>query len=460
MVRVISAHHFKCQDVSSTAEPCCTATAGDLLLLASPLHQVEVRDLVNTDQPHHTFPTVDRVVQMVHSNVGRYLATLESRDQETNCVRIYLNWWSAEAASQPMRARIAGRVTPASTNQEAAFLEMIELSVGEGRVTSVAVCPATGNLVTVSGASLTIFKYSLVTNNQNKSKFVDFQECFNIQLSYSPSSVTLVEDTIACLDQYQVHVFKVKIVDGGDEKQLRSLSTYSFSSESESSMDPWSEKSVVNGPSLQHPSISNITARRRTDSSCERDQSINTSSTGHSHRRAPGHLTLGADDTDTDSSGDTGLEMIPVPLVERTEREVGMIATPRILEQTLGPCATPPHISVSVDMVRSAWTQAGETLVASPITLLYAKIIEDERQHDQLKLLRMTPVYWREFRIKRDKTETVAGGQLVSGPHNPLQSLMFSHLMSLSLMFTSVHEGYLYHIPGGFLHLLTNRINN
>ena len=33
-------------------------------------------------------------------------------------------------------------------------------------------------------------------------------------------------------------------------------------------------------------------------------------------------------------------------------------------------------------------------------------------------------------------------------PHNPLQSLMFSHLMSVSLMFTSVNEGYLYHIPG------------
>ena len=59
----------------------------------------------------------------------------------------------------------------------------------------------------------------------------------------------------------------------------------------------------------------------------------------------------------------------------------------------------------------------------------------------------MSPVYWREFRIKKDRGE--AGGGLTSGaPHNPLQSLMFSHLMSLSLMFTSVHEGYLYHIPG------------
>ena len=34
------------------------------------------------------------------------------------------------------------------------------------------------------------------------------------------------------------------------------------------------------------------------------------------------------------------------------------------------------------------------------------------------------------------------------GLHNPLQSLMYSHLMSISLMFTSTHEGYLYHIPG------------
>ena len=47
---------------------------------------------------------------MKHSPVGRYLATLESRDELT-FVRVYLNWWCPEAAAQPMKARVPG-LTP------------------------------------------------------------------------------------------------------------------------------------------------------------------------------------------------------------------------------------------------------------------------------------------------------------------------------------------------------------
>ena len=72
--------------------------------------QVEVRSLDESPTTSHTFPTVDLVTAMEHSPVGRYLATLESRDQLT-FVRVYLNWWSPEAASQPMRARVPG-LTP------------------------------------------------------------------------------------------------------------------------------------------------------------------------------------------------------------------------------------------------------------------------------------------------------------------------------------------------------------
>ena len=45
------------------------------------------------------------------SCVGRYLVTREVRDSSTS-VRVYINWWSPVACQQPMRARIAGRVTP------------------------------------------------------------------------------------------------------------------------------------------------------------------------------------------------------------------------------------------------------------------------------------------------------------------------------------------------------------
>ena len=74
------------------------------------LLQVEVRSLDESATASHTFPTVDLVTAMKYSPVGRYLATLESRDQLT-FVRVYLNWWCPEAAAQPMRARVPG-LTP------------------------------------------------------------------------------------------------------------------------------------------------------------------------------------------------------------------------------------------------------------------------------------------------------------------------------------------------------------
>ena len=51
MVRVISAHHFASQDVATCgAAPVCSAVAENWLLLATQLHQVEVRDLAATAQ--------------------------------------------------------------------------------------------------------------------------------------------------------------------------------------------------------------------------------------------------------------------------------------------------------------------------------------------------------------------------------------------------------------------------
>ena len=68
-----------------------------------------MRDLASSTTSH-TFPTVDLVAGMEHSPVGNYLATLETRGEATY-VRVYLNWWSSEAAGQPMRARVPG-LTP------------------------------------------------------------------------------------------------------------------------------------------------------------------------------------------------------------------------------------------------------------------------------------------------------------------------------------------------------------
>jgi hypothetical protein len=62
---------------------------------------------------------------------GNYVVTLEAKQghqgKECSYARIYANWDTTNTAQQPMRARIAGRVTPSSTQSGPPSLEMIEL---------------------------------------------------------------------------------------------------------------------------------------------------------------------------------------------------------------------------------------------------------------------------------------------------------------------------------------------
>jgi len=426
MVRVISAHHFTAQDVSTCPPPSCSAVAGNLLLLASPLHQVEVRSL---DEPHttsHTFPTVDLVTAMEHSPVGRYLATLESRDQLT-FVRVYLNWWSPEAASQPMRARVPG-LTPSL--QGGVCLEMVEIGVREGP-TCLAICPATGNLLVTTGNKILVYKYSIVTSA--KSKYVDFQECLQLSLPFAPTEATIVEDTLAVLCPTHLLAFKVGLVEEGEEKGLRSLSsTYSFSSESECSLEVKEDTTRGGkGGVLRNPQLNNVTARRRADSSSEREMERKEETEG-GIKKHPGHLVIGGSSSDEDENR---LERVEVALVDREERDIGSLATPRLLEQVLGPQPCP---EVTVNALGN-W---GSGHIAEATTLVQAKLPEKERRHERLHLLRLEPVYWREWRVRRGANNSHPA------PHSPLHSAWHSHLMSFSLVAASVHEGYLFHLPG------------
>jgi len=62
---------------------------------------------------------------------GNYVVTLEAKQghqgKEYSYARIYANWDTTNTVQQPMRARIAGRVTPSSTQSGPPSLEMIEL---------------------------------------------------------------------------------------------------------------------------------------------------------------------------------------------------------------------------------------------------------------------------------------------------------------------------------------------
>ena len=122
MVRVISVHHFTSQDVSSIPKPIASTIAGNRLLVSTENHQIQVHNLKKSTLLSHSFQTLDRAIEVIHSPVGNYVVTLEgNRDlAEDNdkkngsgtSVRVYINWDDPRVDGAPIRPRIATRVTP------------------------------------------------------------------------------------------------------------------------------------------------------------------------------------------------------------------------------------------------------------------------------------------------------------------------------------------------------------
>lgn len=184
MVRVLSIPLFKKENVNCierSISTCCVALPHTFLVASSSAHCIEVnhvhninetensantptdRDIAfdpdcatinNVHRPTFSFPTVDSVKQIIHCLQGNYIATIECKsnarqNRVTSYVRVYANWDNVATLQQskmnrtgaslsqsecgmvqPMRARIAGRVTPSITQGSGvSSLEMIEIPV-------------------------------------------------------------------------------------------------------------------------------------------------------------------------------------------------------------------------------------------------------------------------------------------------------------------------------------------
>ncbi|KAB0791054.1 hypothetical protein PPYR_02854 [Photinus pyralis] len=233
MVRVITVHNFVNQHVQVVEQPTASTVAPpDRLLLALNSHCVEVRDLKCESNLLFTFPTVDQVRQLLHCLNGNYVATLESKvnrqNRQINYARVYVNWDSiatlqqskmtSSGASldssecgmvQPMRARIAGRVTPTTNQSELSNLEMIEIPA-KGNPCNVACCQISGNLLVQAGKTLFVYGFQVKTHDISKLRFLDFEELpLHVELAFVPLKITLCENYIACLNRNNIHMFKV-----------------------------------------------------------------------------------------------------------------------------------------------------------------------------------------------------------------------------------------------------------
>lgn len=278
MVRVITVHNFLGQNVSQIEEPVATCTAisqgREMLLLALSTHCVEVWDLMNSDVKLRTvFPTVDMINQMVHCIKGDYVVTLESkylRDTTSNnhankvtsnFVRIYVNWAIVKDQSQPMRARIAGRVTP-SLNRPLNSLEMIELPLSI-QPTLIACCQSTGNLLVASGNSAILHEFKVETQQVSKMKFIDFEpRPWSLGFTFIPTHIEIVEDFIAIMDSTNLSVFRLTNSMYEDIDQLSSL-TSTNSSVDKTSISTDSSL-VENSNSLGNDEVQGVSAKHKT----------------------------------------------------------------------------------------------------------------------------------------------------------------------------------------------------
>lgn len=143
---------------------------------------------------------------------GNYVCALESKPArhggDHTYVRVYLNW-DSDVDNQPMKARIAGKVTPGSQSGLDA-LEMVEIPTKKP-VQYVACCQTTGNIALAMGMSISVFKFFLKTHDMSKMKFVDFEEMIEIDTAFVLTEVAIAEDIIGCLSDTESHVFQVVI---------------------------------------------------------------------------------------------------------------------------------------------------------------------------------------------------------------------------------------------------------
>ncbi|CAB4067010.1 HPS3 [Lepeophtheirus salmonis] len=161
---------------------------------------------------------------------------------------------------------------------------------------------------------------------------------------FSPTEISLVEDVLGILSSTEFHLFKIKIREKTDERKHRSLSVYSFCSDSEFINQGTLGNEYTNqkgGPQfLRLDSHNNITLKRQQDSE--------TSQVGHLEGYV-GNIVRHKDFKDIDGP-DWSNKFFPE--VEEANKEYLSLGSPKIMTQVFGPFTESPE-STSIKIIPS-----------------------------------------------------------------------------------------------------------
>ncbi|KAK7788466.1 hypothetical protein R5R35_014523 [Gryllus longicercus] len=421
MVRVMSVHHFVSQDIHTCEDPLAVTTAPpDLLLLALPQHIVDVRDLSKGGTTAFMFPTVDEVQVLVHCCTGNYVATLESKQtrqgKESVYARIYANWDASphyDLSTQPMRARIAGRVTPSSAQSGTSGLEMIELPL-KRLPNALACCQITGNLVLASQMTLTLYHFQVRTHDISRLKFIDFEESpVGLEISFVPWKLELCENVIACMSKESLHVLRVCY---GSDKWPTVEETNDTATES--------SEIVADDQPIDWDEISKNEKQRKASkfvpSSSKHKENVNNNNSGKSVpivTYLPGIMS--GRNNDPCSTGGDG-----------TYRQSPFIIAP-------------PGMNVSSTSPATGWTEESRILhllqLRIPSVPNTPSLQHECVPNDQFHCLVLKPLY-----IQDPACDVSTADKHQSGGH-PMSSVFSKHLCGVVCLVTTHQEGYLYY---------------
>ncbi|KAK4302345.1 hypothetical protein Pmani_025562 [Petrolisthes manimaculis] len=437
MVRVISVHHFTRQDVAGLERSGgrgVTRGKDDILLVGGE-HTVDIRDLKLGGVLQGSFPTVDLVQQLVYCETGNFVVTLETKPArhggDHKYVRVYLNW-DHDNTNQPMRARIAGRVTPSSQSNEA-NLEMVEIPLRKP-AEFVTCCQSTGNVAVACGISVTIFRFCQKTHDISKIKFIDFEEFMELDMSFIVKEVAVSEDLIGCVSESEAHIFQVTVnsnlLKGNseekdnkvEEKRSKSRSKSKTRSASRSpgrSVESLSSAGMLRNQQLNHNEESLVYVRDAEDYVDLSELTwVPTLSYGRKRQNE-----------------DSRFLLFP-SLVGAAQ--CGTVSEPG---EVIGPVSSSQWSAVRVKIVGGASTPGKLPASAfEAVTLIHRRADHTTDPDIPFSNLRLTPVYDSQL-SKKDGQQSIS-----RRPSHPLVGCGSGGRVGASVFLTTPHVGQLYHI--------------
>lgn len=120
--------------------------------------------------------------------------------------------WEKDHGTKPMRARIAGLVSPTGAEPEDDSLMMVEIPL-TSPATAITSCNLTGHIACLSAESIiNIFLFrAKEVSGRVRVTYYDFDRTYSLETTgFIPEQIYFVSNYLACMNSEKVHVFRVR----------------------------------------------------------------------------------------------------------------------------------------------------------------------------------------------------------------------------------------------------------